>query len=78
MKIKVKIHHQSGDIGTYPVHKLVRNNDGWTASYTTVKNGRHEGRKVKLEDGKTELEVNMDQGKNGTESGRFDMRPERD
>lgn len=63
MKIELKLHHPSGDIGTYPVHKLVRNNDGWTASYTTVKAGRHEGRKVKIEEGKAELEVNMDHGK---------------
>ena len=63
MKIEVKIHHPSGDVGSYPVHKLVRNDDGWTASYVTVKAGRHEGRKVKIEEGKAELEVNMEQEK---------------
>ena len=57
MKIEVIIHKDNGEIRRYPVHKLVRNNDGWTASYTTVKNGRHEGRKVKIEEGKAELEV---------------------
>lgn len=46
MKLEVKIHHPSGDVKNYPVHKLVRNNDGWTAHYTIVKNGRHEGRKA--------------------------------
>lgn len=63
MKIEVKLHHPSGDVKNYPVHKLVRNNDGWTASYTTVKAGRHESRKVKLEDIKAELEVNMEEKK---------------
>ena len=46
MKIEVEIKHQSGDVCRYPVHKLVRHDDGWTAHYTIVKAGRHEGKKA--------------------------------
>lgn len=46
MKIEVEIEHRSGDVCRYPVFKLVKHEDGWTAHYTIVKNGRHEGRKA--------------------------------
>ena len=46
MKIEVEIEHPSGDVCRYPVHKLVKHPDGWTAHYTVVKAGRHEGRKA--------------------------------
>ena len=46
MKIEVEIEHPSGDVCRYPVYKLIRNNDGWTAHYTVVKAGRQEGRKA--------------------------------
>lgn len=46
MKIEVEIEHRSGDVCRYPVFKLVKHEDGWTAHYTIVKNGRHESRKT--------------------------------
>lgn len=60
MKIEVEITHRSGDVCRYPVNKLVRGNDGWTAHYTVVKNGRHEGRKTLVEIGKAALIVKTD------------------
>ena len=60
MKIEVEICHRSWDVMRYPVYKLVKGNDGWTAHYTIVKAGRHEGRKVRVEICKAALIVKTD------------------
>ena len=60
MKIEVEICHRSGAVCRYPVHKLVRGNDGWTAHYTVVKKGHHEGRKAMIQIGEAALIVKTD------------------
>lgn len=57
MKIEVKLHHPSGDVKKYLVHKLVRNGEVYTAHYVTIKNGFHESRKINIDNVVAELEV---------------------
>ena len=57
MKIEVKIEQRTGGIKHYPVHKLVKHGEIWTAHYTTVKAGFHVSRKINIDNVIAELEV---------------------
>ena len=57
MKIELKVHHPSGDVKRYPVHKLVRHGDLYTAHYTTIKAGFRISRKIVIDNVVAELEI---------------------
>ena len=57
MKIEIIIHKDNGEIRRYPVHKMVRHNNGWTATYTIIQNGRHVSREAMIDDEKAKIEI---------------------
>ena len=57
MKIEIIIHHISGETKRYPVHKLVRHGEIYTAHYTTVQAGFHVTKKVDIDNVNAEIEV---------------------
>ena len=56
MRIEVKV-NRPGKASYYPVHKMVKHGDLWTAHYTTVKCGCHVSRKIVIDGVNAELEV---------------------
>lgn len=57
MKIEVLVHHVSGDVKSYLVHKLVRHGNLYTAHYSTVKAGFRVCRKVIIDNVTAELKI---------------------
>ena len=57
MKIEVIVHHISVKDKRYPVHKIVRHGEIYTAHYTTIKDGRHVSRKIDIDNVIAELSI---------------------